>query len=87
MPAIEQDELEQIEGALRKRGFRRDDLLLHDCESCNEHAVATYVIAGRGGGRDIGLCLACGKARSWRTAAGANERVEDATFDLKTFLR
>ena len=84
---IDQYELDRLEDRLRKRGFRRDDVLMHDCESCNEHAVATYVISGRGGGRDISLCLACGKARSWRSGSGLESRVEDANFDLETFLR
>ena len=81
------DDLEALKYALKKRGFRQDDLLLHDCESCHEHAVTTYVIAGRNGGRDISLCLACGVARSWRSGAGLLQRVEDENFDLRAFLR
>ena len=80
-------EIEAIEYKLRKRGFRRDDVLLHECASCKEPAVATYVIAGKTGGRDITLCLACGVARSWRSGAGLQQRVEDDNFDLQTFLR
>ncbi|MDB4953819.1 MAG: hypothetical protein JWO36_1388 [Myxococcales bacterium] len=80
-------DLESIEYALKKRGFRRDDVLFHECTSCNVKAVATYIIAGRSGGRDISLCLECGVARSWRSNAGFGERVEDANFDLKEFLR
>ena len=82
-----QAEVEALEYKLRKRGFRRDDVLLHECASCKENAVATYVIAGRTGGRDITLCLACGAARSWRSGAGFEQRVEDAGFDLNEFLR
>ncbi|HUJ58240.1 MAG TPA: hypothetical protein VLX92_07100 [Kofleriaceae bacterium] len=79
--------LDQLEYKLAKRGFRRDDLLLHECTTCHEQAVATYVIAGKAGGRDISLCLACGIARSWRSGAGLEQRVEDPGFDLAAFLR
>ncbi len=85
--ALTQRELEQLEWKLKKRGFRRDDVLLHECESCKEKAVATYVIAGKSGGRDISLCLECGVARSWRSAAGLESRVEEDGFDLGAFLR
>jgi hypothetical protein len=80
-------DLETIEWKLRKRGFRRDDVLFHECPSCKVKAVATYVIAGRTGGRDIALCLECGVARSWRSGADFESRVEDPTFDLTAFLR
>jgi hypothetical protein len=79
-------EVEALEYKLRKRGFRRDDVLLHECASCKEPAVATYVIAGKTGGRDITLCLACGVSRSWRSVAGLEQRVEDTEFDLRAFL-
>jgi len=79
-------DLETLEYKLGKRGFRRDDLYLHVCEKCNEQAVASYIIAGRSGGRDIKLCLACGDARSWRSGAGLQERVEEVGFDLRAFL-
>lgn len=81
------DDLENLRWALKKRGFRQDDVLLHECSSCHERAVAIYVIAGRSGGRDISLCLACGAARSWRSGAGLEQRVEDEGFDLRAFLR
>jgi hypothetical protein len=84
---MEQADVEALEHKLRKRGFRRDDVLLHECASCKERAVATYVIAGKTGGRDITLCLACGVARSWRSGAGFVQRVEDLAFDLHEFLR
>lgn len=83
---LEQQELDTLERKLQKRGFRRDDVLLHECTDCKEQALATYIIAGKTGGRDISLCLNCGKSRSWRSVAGNNERVEDPGFDLKTFL-
>jgi hypothetical protein len=79
-------DLANLEYKLQKRGFRRDDIFFHECPSCKEQAVATYVIAGKAGGRDIALCLACGHARSWRSGSGLNERVEDADFDLRAFL-
>ncbi len=79
-------DLSTLEYKLQKRGFRRDDVLLHDCDKCKEHAVATYVISGRTGGRDITLCLACGDSRSWRSSSDANQRVEDVGFDLRAFL-
>jgi hypothetical protein len=80
------EDLQTLEFKLSKRGFRRDDLLLHKCSTCEEQAVASYVIAGKTGGRDIKLCLACGKARSWRSVAGLNDRVEEENFDLRAFL-
>jgi len=79
-------DLQTLEYKLSKRGFRRDDVFLHKCDKCEEQAVATYVIAGRSGGRDIKLCLACGDARSWRSVAGLESREEDAGFDLRAFL-
>ncbi len=80
------EDLETLEYKLKKRGFRRDDLLLHQCEKCSEQAIASYIIAGKNGGRDIKLCLHCGDSRSWRSVAGLNEREEDVGFDLRTFL-
>jgi hypothetical protein len=80
-------DLGTLEYKLQKRGFRRDDVFLHECATCQEQAVATYIIAGKSGGRDISLCLACGKARSWRSVAGLEQRVEDEGFDLREFLR
>jgi hypothetical protein len=77
-----------IEYKLGKRGFRRDDMLRHQCEACHEHAVVRYAVrGGRIGGRDISLCHACGAARSWRSAAGHESREEDTAFDLEAFLR
>ena len=85
--ALTQNELDTYEHKLKKRGFRRDDLFLHDCPDCNaQKSVLTYVIAGRQGGRDIRLCLECGTAHSFRSSATFQERVEDVGFDLKTFL-
>ena len=81
-------DLAALEYKLTKRGFRRDDVFLHVCAACNEQAVATYVnTAGRTGGRDIALCLACGDARSWRSGAGLEAREQDLGFDLRAFLR
>ena len=81
------EDLSTLEYKLSKRGFRRDDVYLHVCESCKEKAVATYIIAkGKIGGRDISLCLHCGVARSWRSVAGMEDRQEDVGFDLRAFL-
>jgi len=80
-------DLGTVEYKLAKRGFRRDDVLLHDCEACKERAVLTYVIAGRSGGRDIKICQACGDARSWRSVAGLESRERDMDFDLERFLK
>ncbi|MBK7537372.1 MAG: hypothetical protein IPI49_18785 [Myxococcales bacterium] len=80
------DDLGTLEYKLKKRGFRRDDVFLHVCEKCHEQAVLTYLIAGKGGGRDIHLCQACGDARSWRSGAGLETRAEDVGFDLRAFL-
>jgi hypothetical protein len=86
--ALSQNELDTYEYKLRKRGFRRDDLYMHDCADCStKQSVLTYVIAGKGGGRDIRLCVECGKARSFRSDAGLEARTEDPSFDLATFLR
>jgi len=60
--ALTQNELDTYEYKLRKRGFRRDDALLHDCPDCRAKAILTYVIAGRSGGRDITLAAA---KRNW----------------------
>lgn len=85
--ALTQNQLDTYEYKLRKRGFRRDDVLLHDCPDCRAKAVLTYVISGRSGGRDIRLCAECGAARSWRSVAGLEDRAEDPAFDLEAFLR
>ncbi len=79
-------DLDTLVYKLRKRGFRQDDVLLHECPSCHERGVAIFVIAGKSGGRDIKLCTDCGEARSWRSVAGMEERVEDEGFDLRAFL-
>jgi hypothetical protein len=84
--ALTQQQLDTYEYKLRKRGFRRDDVLLHECPDCGLKAILTYVIAGRGGGRDIRLCAECGCARSWRSQAGMEGREEDPGFDLAKFL-
>ena len=83
---LTQNELDTYEYKLRKRGFRRDDVLLHTCPDCEAKAVLTYIISGRQGGRDIRLCAECGKSRSFRSVAGLGERSEDPAFDLATFL-
>lgn len=85
--ALTQNQLDDYERRLRARGFRRDDVLLHDCSDCAAKAVLTYVIAGRSGGRDIRLCAECGAAHSWRSVAGLESREEDPAFDLDAFLR
>jgi hypothetical protein len=83
---LSQNELDTYEYKLRKRGFRRDDVLLHDCPDCKAKAVLTYIIAGKSGGRDIRLCAECGKAHSYRSGAGLESREEDPGFDLAAFL-
>ncbi len=80
------EDLATLEYKLGKRGFRRDDLLLHECTDCKEKAMLTFVISGKTGGRDIRLCLACGVAKSWRSVAGLEDRQEDVGFDLRAFL-
>ena len=79
-------DLATLEHKLSKRGFRRDDLYLHECTACHEQAVSSYKIYGKVGGRDIKICQACGIARSWRAGAGMEQREEDLAFDLATFL-
>ena len=85
--ALTDNQLDTYEYKLRKRGFRRDDVLLHDCPDCGTKAVLTYIISGRSGGRDIRLCMECGKAHSFRSVAGLESREEDPGFDLEAFLR
>ena len=80
------EDLATLEYKLGKRGFRRDDQLLHECTDCKEKAMLTFVISGKTGGRDIRLCLACGVAKSWRSVAGLEDRQEDVGFDLRAFL-
>jgi hypothetical protein len=82
-----QNQLDTYEYKLRKRGFKRDDLFLHECPDCTQKAILTYAIHSRNGGRDIRLCTECGKARSFRSGAGMEGRAEDADFDLDEFLR
>jgi hypothetical protein len=80
------EDLETIDYKLRKRGFRREDVYLHECPSCHEQAVLKYAVSGRTGGRDISLCQACGLATSWRSVAGLEQREQDLGFDLRAFL-
>jgi len=80
-------ELDTIIYKLGKRGFKQTDLFLHECPSCKQNAVAIFTILGKSGGRDIKLCIECGKAKSWRSVSGMETREEDTSFDLDTFLR
>ena len=80
-------ELDNIVHKLRKRGFKQDDTLLHECPSCKQMAVLIFAISGKQGGRDIRICIECGKAKSWRSVAGMEGRAEDEAFDLDAFLR
>ena len=80
------EDLATLEYKLNKRGFRRGDGFLHECEGCKERAVLRYIIAGRAGGRDISLCQACGVARAWRSVPGLEDRQEEKDFDLRKFL-
>ena len=86
MPPLSDNELATFEYKLTKRGFRREDLYVHECTACNEQAVLKYVVIGRTGGRDISLCQACGVATSWRSVAGLEAREQDLAFDLRAFL-
>jgi len=80
-------DLDVLERKLSKRGFRRDDVYLHECAECHEQAVLKYIIAsGRTGGRDISICQACGDSKSWRSVAGMGSREQDLSFDLRKFL-
>jgi len=84
---ISDRELEALEYKLTKRGFKQGDVYHHECPSCKEQAVRIYTIFAKTGGRDIRLCLACGKTTSFRAGAGMEGRTEDVGFDLETFLR
>ena len=79
--------LADLQQKLLKRGFRIHTPLLARCEKCGADGVATYLIAGKVGGRDINLCHECGDARSWRAAPGFEERTEDKEFKLDEFLK
>lgn len=83
---IPERELEALEYKLKKRGFKQGDLYHHECPSCHEPAVRIYAIMSKVGGRDIRLCLACGKSTSFRASAGMEGREEDVDFDLESFL-
>ncbi len=76
---------EDIRRALAKKGFKLDDPLAHDCPKCGVRAVEQWVLRGKGGGRDIDICGACGVSRSWRLRP-LEDRDEDLTFDVKTFV-
>ena len=80
-------ELDTIIYKLGKRGFKQSDVFLHECPSCKRNAVAIFAILGKSGGRDIQLCIECGKAKSWRSVPGMETREEDTGFDLTAFLR
>jgi hypothetical protein len=84
---LTRNQLDTYEWKLKKRGFKRDDGFLHMCPDCSTKAILTFAILGRTGGRDIRLCLECGKCRSFRSGAGMDERSEDPDFDLDAFLR
>lgn len=80
-------DLETLLYKLKKRGFKQDDVYLHQCPSCGQQSVAIFMIAGKKlGGREIRLCVECGDARSFRSVAGLEGREEDAAFDLRAFL-
>jgi Zn ribbon nucleic-acid-binding protein len=80
-------DLETLLYKLKKRGFKQDDLYLHECPSCKQQSVAIFVIAGKKlGGRDIRLCVECGHTKSFRSGSGFEGREEDAGFDLRAFL-
>jgi hypothetical protein len=79
--------LEALEYKLKKRGFKQEDVYHHECPSCKEPAVRVYAIGGKLGGRDIRLCLACGKCTSFRAGSGMEGRAEDLNFDLDEFLK
>jgi hypothetical protein len=80
-------DLDTLQLKLKKRGFRQDDTLFHECTACGVKAVVIYAISGRSGGRDIRLCFDCGDAKSWRAGAGMDGREEDPAFDLREFLK
>lgn len=80
-------DIEKLEYRLGKRGFKREDVYLHECTVCKEQACIRYAILGRAGGRDIAFCQACGAAKSWRSGQGMGTREEDPSFDLETFLK
>lgn len=80
-------ELDAERAAMTKRGFRRGDLYYHQCPTCKEQAVEKWELVGKPGGRDIDLCLACGKSWSWRRRPEREDREVDPGFVLWTFLR
>jgi hypothetical protein len=84
----EPPDLEPYRIALRKRGFRQDDVYLHECPKCGtSRAVEKWVLSGKSGGRDIDLCGACGETWSYRQRPMREQREVDPDFDLATFLK
>lgn len=80
-------DLETLLYKLKKRGFKQDDVYLHQCPSCQQQSVVIFVITGKKlGGREIRLCVECGDAKSFRSGSGLEGREEDAGFDLRAFL-
>lgn len=76
---------DDIRRALAKKGFKLDDPLPHECPKCKERAVEVWVLRGKGGGRDVDVCAACGLAMSWRVRV-MQDREEDTTFVIAKFL-
>ena len=42
---------------------------------------------GKTGGRDIDICMACGKCSSWRKRPPEESREEDLAFDPEAFMK
>jgi hypothetical protein len=81
-------DLEAFRAAIFKRGFRQSDPLRHPCPKCNAlQSVEKWVLFGRTGGRDIDICMACGKCSSWRKRPPEDAREEDLAFDPEAFMK
>ena len=79
MPIPELDTIELQAGQARLQAERRAPPRVSRRAS---ERGRIFAISGKSGGRDIQLCIECGKAKSWRSVAGMETREEDAAFDL-----
>jgi hypothetical protein len=78
-------DIETLEWKLKKRGLVRDPVPI-SCEKCGVRAVFLYATKQtKIGQRTISWCHACHDERGWRRP-GNGDRVEDAEFDLESFL-
>jgi hypothetical protein len=81
---VDERKAEEYIRKLLKRGFKRDSVK-DFCEACRVSALHVYKLLGRTGGRDVKMCMACGKISSFRRSAN-DDVTEEIGFDLDAFL-